>query len=158
MYKHILLPTDGSELSAKAEAQAMKLAKSLGANLTVINVIPEFPDMGLDESHAMPTPAIVKKRFQEESAEDSERLLGKVQTEARGAGVDCRVVSVPAKQPYDAIIKQAEKANCDLIVMASHGRNVLSGILLGSETNKVLAPQYRYWWCVNCHPQIFAPR
>lgn len=139
MYKHILLPTDGSELSAKAEAQAIKLAKSLGAKLTAIHITPEFPDMGLDEDRPMLTPAIVKRRFHEESAERSKNFLDKVKADADAAGIECQGISVPGDHPYDEIIKQAEKANCDLIVMASHGRNALSGILLGSETNKVLS-------------------
>ena len=138
MYKHILLPTDGSELSAKSAAHAIQLAKATGAKLTAINVTPDYPEAGVDEGGAMPTPPIVKKRFEEESAEDSQRLVDGVKTAARAAGVECEGVSVFSDNPYDAIIKQAEKDKCDLIVMASHGRRGLSSILLGSETNKVL--------------------
>ena len=137
MYKHILLPTDGSPLSEKAVKQCIRFAKSVGAKITVLNVTPEF-QMIMDESFVMPNAAQVTKRFQEETGKRSKKLLAEVKASASAAGVDCDSVSVTSGMPYEAIIRQAKKAKCDLIMMASHGRKGLSSILLGSETAKVL--------------------
>lgn len=137
MYKHILLPTDGSPLSEKAVKQCIKLAKSIGAKVTAINVTPEY-QMIMNEGFVMPNTAQIKKRFEEEIGQRSKKLLAAVKASAGAAGVDCDSVSVASGVPYEAIIKQAKKAKCDLIMMASHGRKGLSSILLGSETAKVL--------------------
>ena len=137
MYKHILLPTDGSTLSEKAVKQCIRLAKSIGAKITAINVAPEY-QMMMDEGYVMPNAPLLRKRFEEETGKRSKKLLAEVKASASAAGVDCDSVSVISGVPYDAIIKQAKKAKCDLIMMASHGRKGLSSILLGSETAKVL--------------------
>jgi nucleotide-binding universal stress UspA family protein len=137
MYKHILLPTDGSDLSAKAVKVALQLAKSIGAKVTALNVTPAFPYVALEDS-SIRIPASIKKQFHEVSAEGASRLLDKIKALAAAEGVNCSGVSVHSGAPYDAIIKQAKKSKCDLIVMASHGRKGLAGILIGSETVKVL--------------------
>ena len=137
MYKHILLPTDGSPLSEKAVKQCIRLARSIGAKITVLNVTPEF-QMIMDEGFVMPNAALVKKRFEDETGKRSKKLLADVKANASAAGVECDCITVISGVPYDAIIKQAKKAKCDLIMMASHGRKGLSSILLGSETAKVL--------------------
>jgi nucleotide-binding universal stress UspA family protein len=137
VYTHILLPTDGSEVSGKAVKEAIQLAKSIGAKLTAINVTPEYPYVTSGDS-SVHIPDVVKKKFHEELAEGSKKLLDKVKADASAAGVDCSGVSVHSDAPYEAIIKQAKEAKCDLILMASHGRKGLSGILIGSETTKVL--------------------
>ena len=137
MYKHILLPTDGSKLSAKAVRQAVRFAKSIGARLTALHVSAEFRDM-MDEGFAVLAVPALKKHFESESIKRSNTLLQDVKSRAQAAGVECEGVSVMSDRPYDAIIRQAKKARCDLIMMASHGRKGLSGLLLGSETAKVL--------------------
>jgi nucleotide-binding universal stress UspA family protein len=137
MYKHILLPTDGSKLSAKAIKQGIQFAKSIGANLTALHVTHEYRAM-MDDGFIAPAAATFRKRFEEESLKRSKAILEGVKSEALAAGVSCEGVSVISDLPYDAIIKQAKKAKCDLIMMASHGRKGLSSILLGSETAKVL--------------------
>jgi nucleotide-binding universal stress UspA family protein len=137
MYKHILLPTDGSKLSAKAVKQGIQFANSIGASVTAIHVAPEYR-MVMDEGFVVPAALTVKKRFEEETAKRSLKLLDEVRAEARASGVQCEVVSVVSGMPYDAIIKQAKKSKCDLIMMASHGRKGLQSLLLGSETAKVL--------------------
>jgi nucleotide-binding universal stress UspA family protein len=138
MYKHILLPTDGSTLSEKAVKQCIRLAKSIGAKITAINVTPDFQMAMADEGFVSPGIPQIKKRFEEETAKRSQKILAQVKADASATGVDCDCVSVSSGVPYEAIIKQAKKAKCDLIMMASHGRKGLSSILLGSETAKVL--------------------
>lgn len=137
MYKHILLPTDGSKLSAKAIKQGIQFAKSIGANLTTLHVTHEYRAM-MDDGFVAPAAATFRKRFEEESLKRSKAILEAVKAEALAAGVSCECVSVLSDLPYDAIIRQAKKSKCDLIMMASHGRKGLSSILLGSETAKVL--------------------
>ena len=137
MYKSILVPTDGSKLSAKAVKQAIKFAKTIGAKITAFNVMPEY-QVAMDEGFIVPTVAPLKKRFEEEVAARSKTILDGVRAEAVAAGVECEGVSVTSNAPWDVIIKQATKYKCDLIMMASHGRKGLQGLLLGSETTKVL--------------------
>lgn len=137
MYKRILVPTDGSKLSAKAVKQAVQLAKSIGASLTAMHVSPAYRPI-LDDGFAVTPLSAYKKRFEAESVRRSDLLLKKVQAGARASGVACGSVTVIGDFPYDAIINQAKKSRCDLIIMASHGRKGLSGLLLGSETSKVL--------------------
>ena len=92
----------------------------------------------MDEGFALPAFNTLKKRFDEQNAKRSSALLDDVKTSADKAGVPCDCVAVVNDSPYDAIIKQARKRKCDLIMMASHGRRGLSSLLLGSETSKVL--------------------
>lgn len=137
MYKHILVPTDGSKLSTKAVKQAISFARTIGAKVTALHVSNEFRAM-TDEGFALPSIATFKKRFEEMNAKRSKALLAQVETAAQTAGVACDSVSVTNNLPYDAIIRQAKKGRCDLIMMASHGRRGLASVLLGSETSKVL--------------------
>ena len=138
MYKHVMLPTDGSRLSGKAVKQGIALAKSLGAKVTVIHVLPEF-EMAMDEGYVLANSSMLRKRFEQETARRSQAILAAARSAAQAARVTCTGVTATSGRPYEAIIKHAKKARCDLIVMASHGRTGLAGILLGSETAKVLA-------------------
>lgn len=139
MYKNILVPTDGSKLSVAAVKQAVKFAGSIGAKITVLHVTPEY-QMFLDEGFVVPgtTSPSLKEQFKEQAAARSKEILDAVRAEAAAGGVRCEGVSVASSSPYDSIIEQARKSKCDLIMMASHGRRGLSGLLLGSETSKVL--------------------
>ena len=117
MYKHILLPTDGSKLADKAVKQGVALAKSIGARVTVINVTPEY-QMVMDEGFVLPNAMMLRKRFEDEMARRSKKLLEAVKAEAQSAGVTCDMVSTVSGRPYESIIKQAKKGKCDLIMMA----------------------------------------
>jgi len=139
MFKHILLPTDGAKLSDKAVKQAIKTAKALGAKITAIHVMPDY-ERYVSERYNVPASlaAPVKRKYKEEAAALSKEILDQVCAAATAAGVECARVSVTGDSPYEAIIKQATKSGCDLIMMASHGRKGLQSMLLGSETHKVL--------------------
>jgi len=139
MYQHILLPTDGSRLSDRAVKAAVKLAKGLGAKITALHAMPT-QQMFLDESFVTPvtTSQSLKNQFKKQTALRSKEILEKACAQAAAAGVGCEGVSVASDSPYRAILKQAGKSNCDLIMMASHGRRGMSGMLLGSETARVL--------------------
>ncbi len=137
MFKHILLPTDGSKLSDRAVQRGLDLAKAVGARVTSVHVIPEFQLMA-DESFVLPTSVDLKRRYDEESKLRADKMLQKIAERAAAAGIKHESVSIVADVPYEQIIDTAKKRKCDLILMASHGRRGLSGLLLGSETAKVL--------------------
>ncbi len=139
MYKNILVPTDGSKLSAKAIAEAIKLAMTCRAKVTVLHVASDFRK-ATSETYALPAAmaASVIKNFQDEAAVRSKEIVEAACAEASAAAIGCAGVSVISDSPYEAIIKQAAKSKCDVIVMASHGRKGLQSFLLGSETTKVL--------------------
>ncbi len=137
MYKHILLPTDGSKLAARAVISGIGLAKSLSARVTLLSVVPEFR-MVADESFAVPMSVELKKRYEQEAKLRAQKMLDQVNRRVAKAGLKSEVVVIASDLPYQQIIAVARKRKCDLVVMASHGRRGLTGLLLGSETVKVL--------------------
>jgi nucleotide-binding universal stress UspA family protein len=137
MYQNILIATDGSALAEKAVSHGLSLAKSVGAKVSVIVVEEPFNWFSVSETKS--------RQITEEVANHAEQIkkhatsvLNRAAAAAKQAGVSCDTIQVEDVQPYQAIIAAAKDKNCDLIVMASHGRNGLSGILLGSVTSKVL--------------------
>ena len=133
MYRRILVPTDGSEITGKAVATGIALAKSLGAQLLTISVKEPFPYSAISEMQ--PTPPQDFYDAQERIA--IERVAGVVAA-AQAEGMACEAHTVEALHPWEAIIEHAQRTNCDLLVMASHGRRGVAALLLGSETQKVL--------------------
>lgn len=136
MFKHILVPTDGSDLSKQTVARAISFAKESGAKVTAFFAKPEYPIAYFGEG-ALIDPTTPEK-FAELADQQAAEYLEEVAAQAKAAGVECAVQSSTSDIPYEAIIEAAEKSGCDLIFMASHGRRGISGFLLGSETNKVL--------------------
>ena len=134
MYKKILVPTDGSPLSAEAITQAVALARSIGAKVMGMTVSVPFHTFALDPMMVSDTKDTYKKHCEELAA----KHLDAVKTAASAAGVPCEVTHVNAEHPYEGIIDTAKTAGCDLIFMASHGRRGASALVLGSETVKVL--------------------
>ncbi|HEY6510833.1 MAG TPA: universal stress protein [Burkholderiaceae bacterium] len=136
MYKHILIPTDGSKLSGRAIEQAMAIARSMEARVTGLFVAPAATPLlfkGL-----VPVRHLQPNEHASLTAKASARYLGEIEAAAQAAGVRCECVSVEGDFPAEAILRVAAKRKCDLIVMASHGRRGIAGALLGSETQKVL--------------------
>jgi nucleotide-binding universal stress UspA family protein len=131
MYRHILIPTDGSELAGRAVTHGLALAKFVGAKVTVI-IVEERPDSWL------PGAAVAFAEFTEQIKKHAQNVLDRAVNAAKQAGVTCDTMQVEDVQPYKAIIATAADQGCDLIVMASHGRGGLSAMVLGSVTNKVL--------------------
>jgi len=137
MYRHILIPTDGSELAEHAVTNGLSLAKSLGAKVSVIIVEEPFDWLGVSESKAQQALGELAKHT-EQIKKHAASVLNRVANAAKQAGVPCETIQVDNEQPYKAIIATAADKGCDLIVMASHGRSGLSAIVLGSVTNKIL--------------------
>ena len=138
MYRHILIPTDGSEVAERAVTNGLSLAKSVGAKVTVIIVedpepiwlgVTAFGEHGALEELG---------KYSEQIKNYAASALNRAADAAKQAGVPCDTVQVKEAQPYQAIIATAADRGCDLIVMASHGRGGLSAVVLGSVTNKVL--------------------
>lgn len=138
MYKHFLVPTDGSKVSLKAVKAASKLAKSLKARITALYVIGPFLPPSSGESALLLRQTGAQKMYEKGMAELAAKALAKVEATAGAAKVRCDMRSVTDFHPWEAIIKAARTQKCDLIVMASHGRRGLAGLLIGSETHKVL--------------------
>lgn len=135
MFKNILIPTDGSELSQRAVRTAIELAKLHRARITGIHVIPDYHLLIAYEGAFDP---VTEERIEEEAKTRAENYLAFVRKSAEEAGVACDTVCETSDHPYDAILKTAEARKCDLIVMTSHGRKGIAAVLLGSETRKVL--------------------
>jgi len=137
MYKHILVATDGSKLSLKAARTAAKLAHAVGARLTSVYVMPEYMPPIYGEASLYVT-TVSPKTFKVAMEKDAKAALAAVAKEASAARVTLAEVRATNAQPWAAIVRAAHSKKCDLIVMASHGRRGLAGLLLGSETTKVL--------------------
>lgn len=136
MFKHILVPTDGSKLSAETVKRSVIFAKEIGAKITFFFAKPDYPVAFYGEG-ALIDPTTPDK-FAAMAAQQATEILGAHEASAKAAGVDCATASSVSDIPYEAIIAAAESSGADLIFMASHGRRGLSGLLLGSETQKVL--------------------
>ena len=137
MYRHILIPTDGSELAERAVTHGLSLAKFVGAKITVL-IVEERVGTVWSTTIAEHRLAEVTAKYADEIKKQATSVLDRVANAAEQAGVPCDTVQVQHVQPYEAIITTATDRGCDLIVMGSHGRSGLSAVVLGSVTNKVL--------------------
>ena len=137
MFKHILVPSDGSKLAAKGVKAGVKLAKALGARVTAVHVVPPYVAPFGDALLYVPalTPGAHKKACER----TANKVLAAAALEARRAGVRCDTRMVSDPQPWDGILRVAHAGKCDAIAMASHGRGSVGRLLLGSETQRVLA-------------------
>jgi nucleotide-binding universal stress UspA family protein len=134
MFKHILIPTDGSELSEAAVQNGIQLARSLNAKVTGLHVVLPFHVFTTRTEMLEDT----KGQYERESKIQAEQFLNFIKKTAEKAEVGCETEYATSDHPYETIIKTAENRGCDLIVMASHGRRGVQGVLIGSETQKVL--------------------
>lgn len=136
MFKHILVPTDGSQLSLETVKRAVTFAREAGAKITFFFAKPDYPVAFYGEG-ALIDPTTPEK-FAEIADRQAQEILANASAVAKEAGVPSANTDSVSDLPYQAIIDAANNAGCDLIFMASHGRRGLSGLLLGSETQKVL--------------------
>ncbi|MCL4745202.1 MAG: universal stress protein [Burkholderiaceae bacterium] len=136
MFRRILVPTDGSELSNKAVTAAIALARESRASIVALNVQAEYRPPVVAE---VPVGDIYSREEYEAGATKvAQKLLADVADRAKSASVEVKSVAQLAPNPWEAIIRVAREEGCDLIFMASHGRRGVVGLLLGSETQKVL--------------------
>jgi nucleotide-binding universal stress UspA family protein len=136
MFKHLLVPTDGSDLSTRTVARAIAFAKETGAHITFFYAQQEYPIPMYGEG-ALLVP-ITPDQFTQATSAEAKGILAKARQQANEEGVDAATDTQVNDIPYEAIIDAAKRHACDLIFMASHGRRGVAGFLLGSETQKVL--------------------
>lgn len=136
MFKHILVPTDGSTLSLRAAKHAVRLAQAHGARVTAFYAAPVYHAniAGDDVPANFVAPAVFEKQIQT----TANKYLGQVKKLAAVLQISCVGLYASSDSPYKAIIKAAKAGKCDLIFMASHGRSGIAGLVIGSETHKVL--------------------
>jgi nucleotide-binding universal stress UspA family protein len=134
MFKHMLVATDGSELSERAVAYAISIAAPVNAQVTALYVVQPM--------HAIvpaPLSETIREDFAARIEDQAKAAMAFVEETARKAGVAVNLVTVRREQPHKAIVETAHRSRCDLIVMASHGHRPVSRFMLGGETQKVLA-------------------
>lgn len=136
MFKHILIPTDGSALSTDTARRAISFAKEAGAEVTFYFAKPDYPISFYGEG-ALIDPT-TPERFAELAEQQAQEVLSAVSELAQNEGVTCSKVSTVCDVPFEGIIAAANSCQADLIFMASHGRKGIGALLLGSETHKVL--------------------
>lgn len=140
MYNHILISTDGSEVAQKGVDHGLSLASSLKARVTIIMATERFPvyaHAGIAGAY-IPGPTEMAQ-YEAGQKETAERVLAGVKRAAEKLGVQANTVHIPQAYPAEAIVEGAKALDCDLIVMASHGRRGLRKLVLGSQTSEVLA-------------------
>ncbi len=133
MYKRILFPTDGSDITVKALQTALSLAKLCGAELHTLAVMEPFPYSAISEMQPVPP-----QEFFDAQQRVATARVKTVADAAAAAGVTCKAATVEGLHPWEALLDHAKSQGCDLVVMASHGRRGVSALLLGSETQKIL--------------------
>ena len=136
MFRKFLVPTDGSDLSQRAIMVAVAFAGEVGARISFVHVKPDYEASLYGESALMEVAA--PELLYDMTQRRAQEILGQAVALAQAAGVACEAFAVSSDKPYAAIIATAEREACDLILMASHGRGGMSGVLLGSVTQKVL--------------------
>jgi nucleotide-binding universal stress UspA family protein len=133
MFQRILIPTDGSEITKKAVDTAVGLARAMKSRIYTLSVKEPFPYSAISEMQ--PTPP---QEFYDAQERIANVRVQEVRDACAAAGLTCEAHTIEALHPWEAIIDHAKRQECDLIVMASHGRRGVSALLLGSETQKVL--------------------
>lgn len=136
MYTRILVATDGSNLSKKAVATAVGLAALCKAELVALKVVQRYPQSYFEGGVSMQPEEV--KRIEQQWADDGQAVVDAVKKLAAGKGVVTKAITAKSDVVSDAILRAAQKHQCDLIVMASHGRKGIKRLLLGSETQHVL--------------------
>jgi nucleotide-binding universal stress UspA family protein len=136
MFKHILIPTDGSESSDQAAKQAVNLAKLFGAKVTAIHVF--APSFGIYYGEAVWVDDKMQVQLRETAETEGNKYLDRIAAAAKAANVPFERVLLEGDSPWKGIVETAQNRGCDMIMMAAHGRRGLAALVLGSETNRVL--------------------
>jgi nucleotide-binding universal stress UspA family protein len=136
MYERILIPTDGSKLSAKAAQTAQQLAQLTDAQLIFLQVVPRYPISYFEGGISIPVAQVGE--IEKEWSDKAQALVDELKRKAETKGLKAKALTVRSDLIAESIITCAKKNKCDLIVMASHGRKGIKRLLLGSETTHVL--------------------
>jgi nucleotide-binding universal stress UspA family protein len=136
MYKHILIPTDGTPLAEKAVASGIRFAREAGARVTLFTAVPEYQPPS--ESQVMARQVISFEEYARRSHDQADGILAAGAELARAAGVEFDTDYAESDRPAHAIVEAARRHGCDAVFMASHGRSGLSRLVHGSETYEVI--------------------
>lgn len=139
MYNHILITSDGSDLAQRGVDQGLSLAKALGSKVTVVVATERFPIQGATTGSGWVGSPVDYERYDEGQKRFASDILSAVKAEAGKLGINANTVHIANEYPATAILEAASSHECDLIVMASHGRRGIKRLLLGSQTAEVLA-------------------
>ena len=134
MYRHLMVPLDDSPLSVETVRQAVELARTLRAKVTFFHAQEDYGATSIGALERVMSPGV----FNENMAGEARALLSKAEVVARAAGIPFESLAVTSNRPHEAILGAAQARGCDLIFMASHGRRGIKGLMLGSQTQKVL--------------------
>ena len=137
MYKHVLIPSDGSEVAEKAVGAGIEFARTVGARITAFTAVGEY-ELPVASDMLAHKRVVSLQEHEERAKRDADAILAKIARRAAAAGVECDADYALCNRPHEAIIAAANRHGCDLIFMASHGRSGLSAWLHGSETRDVL--------------------
>lgn len=137
MFRHMLVPLDGSELSERAANASIELARKLDARITafIAEPLPPLPDMSTNASAYLHASDDHRRKTESHAR----AVLSHFAERAGVAGVRCEVEYRDIDRIDDAIVAAAEEFGCDLIVMVTHDRGALGELLFGSHTKGVLA-------------------
>ena len=135
MFRHILIPTDGSALASEAVGKGIALAGAARARVTFLMVVEPFHILSVDVAQLESTRA----EYEKYSAGIARQTLAAAEARATAAGVEASSMNGEDDQPYRVIVEAADTLGCDLIAMASHGRRGMAALMIGSQTMKVLA-------------------
>jgi len=134
MLDNVLIPTDGTDLSARAAAFGVQLAKKMGAKVTAVTVTIPAEEIMVGEVRVIRNP----EDYEQKASESARAMLDVIRKLATEAGVACDEIHARSALPWLGILEAAKSRKADMIVMASHGRRGLSAVLIGSETQKVV--------------------
>lgn len=134
MFKHILIPTDGSELAGQAVDKGVALAASLGAAVTIVTVTEPFHILSTDAMQVESS----RSSYDADAAAYADRVLKAARAKADAAGVRVQTHHKWHDDPWQAIIDTALEEGCDLIAMASHGRRGVAAVVMGSQATRIL--------------------
>ena len=138
MYKHILIPTDGSKLALKGVKAGMRLARALGARATGLYVVPPYLPPMYGEA-AIYVAGLSEREYKRNGVRAARHAFEAVIREAKLARVPLVTKTIYGAPAWEGILRAARSGKCDVVVIASHGRGSLGGLILGSETQRVLA-------------------
>lgn len=137
MYKKILIATDGSDLADRAVEHGLSLAKAVGAEVVLVTVTEMWSALEMSRDAAMDARHAIEA-YEKIEAGRAKSILAAAAERAAKAGVGCETRHLSDSKPSEGILEAAQKSDCDLIVMATHGRRGVNRVLLGSQTNEVV--------------------
>lgn len=135
---HMLIATDGSELAGKAVDRGLELARKTGARVTLLTATEPWQVLSMAQ-RAQSGVLNPVEEYETTAARVANDVLAAASAKARAADVACETHHAAGSTPAEAIVKEADRRDCDMIVMASHGRTGFDRMLLGSQTQRVLA-------------------